>query len=55
MPVMLLITFTEYHGAGAYSAMCDRAYVMENGRITLEGTGAELMENDQVREAFLGI
>jgi len=36
-------------------AMCDRAYVMENGRITLEGTGAELMENDQVREAFLGI
>jgi len=36
-------------------AMCDRAYVMENGRIVLEGTGSELMENDQIRETFLGI
>ena len=36
-------------------AMCDRAYVLENGRILLEGNGAELMENEQVREAFLGI
>ncbi len=36
-------------------AMCDRAYVLENGRILLEGTGEELMENEQVREAFLGI
>lgn len=36
-------------------AMCDRAYVMENGRIVLEGTGKELMENKQVKEAFLGI
>ena len=36
-------------------AMCDRAYVMENGRIVLEGTSSELMENEQVKEAFLGI
>ncbi len=36
-------------------AMCDRAYVLENGRIVLEGTGAELMENEKVKEAFLGI
>ena len=36
-------------------AMCDRAYVMENGRIVLEGTGSELMENEKVKEAFLGI
>ena len=36
-------------------AMCDRAYVLENGRIVLEGTGAELMENESVKEAFLGI
>ena len=35
--------------------MCDRAYVLENGRIVLEGTGDELLQNDQVREAFLGI
>jgi len=35
--------------------MCNRAYVLENGRIILEGTGTELMESDQVKEAFLGI
>ncbi len=36
-------------------AMCNRAYVMENGRIVLEGTGKELMANKQVKEAFLGL
>jgi len=36
-------------------AMCDRAYVLENGHIMLEGTGDELLENDDVKEAFLGI
>ncbi len=36
-------------------AMCSRAYVLENGRSVLEGTGAELMVNEQVKEAFLGI
>jgi branched-chain amino acid transport system ATP-binding protein len=36
-------------------AMCDRAYVLENGRVVLEGTSSELMENEQVKEAFLGI
>jgi len=35
--------------------MCDRAYVLENGRIVLEGVRSDLMENQQVREAFLGI
>jgi len=36
-------------------SMCDRAYILENGRTVLEGTGKELMANDHVREAFLGI
>lgn len=36
-------------------AMCDRAYVLENGRNVLEGTGLELMDNDHVREVYLGI
>ena len=36
-------------------AMCDRAYVLENGRITMEGTGTDLMEDEKVKEAFLGI
>lgn len=36
-------------------SMCDRAYVMENGRITLSGTGAEFLDNAHVKEAYLGI
>ncbi len=35
--------------------MCHRAYVLENGRVVLEGTGKALLENPQVKEAFLGI
>jgi branched-chain amino acid transport system ATP-binding protein len=35
--------------------MCDRAYVLENGRIVLEGACCDLLENEQVRKAFLGI
>src|SRR5208283_1467807 len=36
-------------------AMCDRAYVLENGKITLSGTGHEFLNNEHVREAYLGI
>ncbi|NLI83689.1 MAG: ABC transporter ATP-binding protein [Deltaproteobacteria bacterium] len=36
-------------------AICDRAYVLENGRIVMEGKGRELLENEQVKQAFLGI
>lgn len=36
-------------------AMCNRAYALENGRIVLEGSGKELMEDDHVKEAYLGI
>lgn len=32
----------------------DRAYVMETGRITLEGTGKALLTDDSVRKAYLG-
>ncbi len=32
-----------------------RAYVLERGRITLEGAGHELMENPLIREAYLGV
>ena len=35
--------------------MSDRAYVLEHGRVVLEGTGKDLMENPHVREAYLGI
>jgi len=32
----------------------DRAYVLETGRITLEGTGKQLLTDDNVRKAYLG-
>ena len=35
--------------------IADRAYVIENGSIALEGTGQELLNNDQVKEAYLGL
>jgi len=35
-------------------AICDYAYVMESGRITLQGTGAELLGNDAMVSAYLG-
>ncbi|MEM5790112.1 MAG: branched-chain amino acid ABC transporter ATP-binding protein, partial [Syntrophobacteraceae bacterium] len=35
--------------------ICDRAYVLENGKIVLEGKGKELLENEKVKQAFLGI
>lgn len=34
--------------------IADRAYVLETGKITLEGTGAELASSDEVRKAYLG-
>ena len=34
--------------------ICDYAYVLENGKITLEGTGEELLNSDEVRKAYLG-
>jgi branched-chain amino acid transport system ATP-binding protein len=36
-------------------AMCDRAYVLENGRIVLQGSGKDLLDDKHVREAYLGI
>lgn len=35
--------------------LCDRGYVLENGRIVLEGSGQELLNNPHVKEAYLGI
>ena len=32
-----------------------RAYVLENGRVTLSGAGTELLADDRVRQAYLGM
>lgn len=35
--------------------ICDRGYVMENGKISISDTGSALQENEQVKEVYLGI
>ncbi len=35
--------------------LAHRGYVLESGRVVLAGTGAELLANQQVREAYLGL
>ena len=34
--------------------IADYAYVIENGRVTMQGTGKELISNDDVKKAYLG-
>ena len=41
--------------AFAALAIADRGYVLETGTITLTGTGQELISNEQVRAAYLGM
>jgi branched-chain amino acid transport system ATP-binding protein len=33
----------------------DRGYVLENGRVVLEGTAAALRDTDEIRRAYLGL
>ena len=35
--------------------VCHRAYVLQTGRIVMEGTGSELSQSDLVRQAYLGM
>ncbi len=41
--------------ARAALSIADRGYVLETGRIVLEGPGPELLRNEQVKEAYLGL
>lgn len=36
-------------------SLAHRAYVMENGKITMQGKGQELLQNEQLKKAYLGI
>jgi branched-chain amino acid transport system ATP-binding protein len=40
--------------AQAALSLADRGYVIETGKIVLEGTGSDLLGNDEVRKAYLG-
>jgi len=46
--------FLVEQNANAALRIADRAYVLESGRIVLEGTGAELLDNPRVKEYYLG-
>ena len=35
--------------------LASHAYVLENGSVTLSGSGTELLEDDRVRRAYLGL
>jgi branched-chain amino acid transport system ATP-binding protein len=36
-------------------SMANRAYVLENGRVVLEGTGQDLLADDALRKAYMGM
>ena len=48
---VLLVEQNVFHSL----AIADRAYVLENGSVVLEGEGKEILDNPQVKEAYLGI
>jgi branched-chain amino acid transport system ATP-binding protein len=48
---ILLVEQNTQHALG----VSDRGYVLENGRITLEGRVEELLANDHVKVAYLGL
>jgi branched-chain amino acid transport system ATP-binding protein len=35
--------------------LASRGYVLENGRVTLSGAGVDLLSDDRVRSAYLGL
>ena len=48
---ILLVEQNVYHAL----SISDRAYVIENGRVTMEGTGEDLVNNQEIEKAYLGI
>jgi branched-chain amino acid transport system ATP-binding protein len=48
---VLMVEQNVYHALN----MSNRAYVLENGHITLEGKGSELLRNEEIKKAYLGI
>ena len=40
--------------ANAALKIADIGYIMETGRITLTGTGKELLSNEEIKKAYLG-
>lgn len=49
----ITILLVEQNAKKALS-ICDYAYVLENGKIKLSGSGEDLLKSDEVRKAYLG-
>ena len=48
------VSLDEYFTAARWPGIADKAYVLVQGANAHTGTGAELMQNDEVRRTFLG-
>jgi branched-chain amino acid transport system ATP-binding protein len=48
------VLLVEQNAFGALS-IADRGYVMETGRITMSGPSPELIADERIREAYLGL
>jgi len=53
--VTVLVTVVTEQNTKQTLEISTRGYVLENGRIVLRGTGEELLNNEHVKEAYLGI
>ena len=42
------------HNVGATLGICDKAYIVESGKILMSGTPDEIVSSDEVRSAYLG-
>lgn len=50
-----ITVFLVEQNASQALALADRGYVLETGKVVIEGTGRELLSNEKVREAYLGM
>ncbi len=50
----LTILLIEQNVAAALK-LAERAYVLENGRVVMSGTGSELLDDERIRQAYLGL
>jgi branched-chain amino acid transport system ATP-binding protein len=48
---ILLVEQNVFHAL----SISDRAYILENGRMVMEGQGEELLKNEEVKKAYLGL
>jgi branched-chain amino acid transport system ATP-binding protein len=48
---VLLVEQNVFHAL----AIADRAFVLENGEVVMEGTGQEILNDEKIKAAYLGI